>query len=110
MANALARYSSDGPFYAIDAMTDQQSMILRFPASPVVDEDPIVITGIGMGASLGSSREVVWQAVQAGKSGIRECRESDGIGSLRLPCGMVDWLERDPHNLKSILCAVRSFL
>jgi 3-oxoacyl-(acyl-carrier-protein) synthase len=83
-------------------MADPDSMILPFPGKPAVSEDPIVITGIGIAASLGATREEVWQGVQAGKSGIRTINESDGIGSLQLPCGMVDWLERDPHTLKSI--------
>lgn len=82
-------------------MLVQQSQILPFP-KPQVEDDPVVITGIGMGASVGATREEVWKAVQAGQSGIRLSCSDDGIGSLRLPCGMVDWLQRDPHTLKSI--------
>ncbi len=90
-------------------MTEPQSMILPFPhlgastptRRPVV-EDPIVITGIGIGASLGASREQVWQSIQRGDSGVRLTREGDRIGSLRLPCGMVDWVEDNPYSLKSI--------
>jgi 3-oxoacyl-(acyl-carrier-protein) synthase len=90
-------------------MTEPQSMILPFPQSNrrastlgSANVDPVVITGIGMGASLGSNREEVWQAIQRGESGVRLSRASDGIGSLRLPCGMVDWLEENPYSLKSI--------
>lgn len=98
-------------------MTERQSMILPFsrararvPQEPSVAarsdssvaEDPVVITGIGIGASLGSSREEVWQGIQTGRSGVRLTRASDDIGSLRLPCGMVDWLDKDPYSLKSI--------
>lgn len=78
--------------------------ILKFPSAGNDDEDPIVITGIGMGASLGADRESVWQNIQRGKSGIRVSRASDGVGELELPCGMVDWLPDDPQDdsLKSI--------
>lgn len=90
-------------------MAELQSMILPFPlsdlpartpAAPIAD--PIVITGIGIGASLGSHREQVWQAIQRGQSGVRLTRASDNIGSLRLPAGMVDWLDDNPYSLKSI--------
>ncbi len=90
-------------------MAEPQSMIFPFPlprantaAQRPVAEDPIVITGIGIGASLGSSREEVWKSIQRGESGVRLTRASDGIGSLRLPCGMVDWVEDNPYSLKSI--------
>ncbi len=90
-------------------MAEPQSMIFPFPnqSARIVDasergDDTIVITGIGIGASLGSSREEVWQSIQRGESGVRLTRASDGIGSLRLPCGMVDWLEDNPYSLKSI--------
>ena len=90
-------------------MADPQSMIVPFsrqaagkPSDGDPHQDPIVITGIGIGASLGKSREAVWQAIQRGDSGIRLTRASDGIGSLRLPCGMVDWLDDNPYSLKSI--------
>ncbi len=83
-------------------MTQKRSTTLRFPSPAAIAKDPIVITGIGIGASLGSSREEVWQGIQTGESGLRLTRDSDGIGSLRLPCGMVDWVEPDPYCLKSI--------
>ncbi|MCC7336001.1 MAG: beta-ketoacyl-[acyl-carrier-protein] synthase family protein [Pirellulaceae bacterium] len=90
-------------------MTEPQPNILPFPGVAARNpariegaEDPIVITGIGIGASLGASREEVWQGIQSGRSGVRLTRNSDRIGSLRLPCGMVDWLDDDPYSLKSI--------
>ncbi len=92
-------------------MTEPQSMILPFPTAQLgratervanMANDPIVITGIGIGASIGSSREEVWNGIQTGVSGVRLTRDSDGIGSLRLPCGMVDWLDKNPYSLKSI--------
>ncbi|MEM7475760.1 MAG: beta-ketoacyl-[acyl-carrier-protein] synthase family protein [Planctomycetota bacterium] len=82
-------------------MPSNSSETLQFP-TPVVEDDPIVITGVGLGTSLGSSREEVWQAIQTGKSGVRLTKEEDQIGPLRIPCAMVDWLDRDPNQLKSI--------
>ncbi len=79
--------------------------IIRFPERQAPDADPVVITGIGMGASVGSHREAVWQAIQTGRSGIRFTRPTDCVGSLRLPCAMVDWLPPKAPILKSIrLC------
>lgn len=83
-------------------MTDLDSSIIRFPSFVSPEEDPVVITGIGIGASLGSSRESVWQGVQQGRSGMRLTTESDPVNTLRIPCAMVDWLDRDPEVLKSI--------
>ncbi len=69
---------------------------------------PIVISGVGIAASLGGDRETVWRNIQAGRSGVRMTRESDDVGPLRLPCAMADCLPPEqPHarSLKSIrLC------
>ncbi|QDV26987.1 beta-ketoacyl-[acyl-carrier-protein] synthase family protein [Aureliella helgolandensis] len=83
-------------------MVQVASNILKFPHPQLVDEDPIVITGIGMAASLGADRETLWQNIQRGRSGIRMTEAADDVGPLRLPCGMVDWLGGDPQRLKSI--------
>lgn len=83
-------------------MTEPPRKILRFPQRPPADEDPIVITGIGLAASVGASRESVWKAVQSGRSGIRRTQASDRVGPLELPCGMVDWLPRRVRSLKSV--------
>jgi 3-oxoacyl-(acyl-carrier-protein) synthase len=42
-------------------------------------EEPIVITGIGMIASVGRTRESVWQAVREGRSGARRLEGLPGI-------------------------------
>ncbi len=83
-------------------MAGGNPVILRFPQRPAPLEDPIVITGIGIAASIGSSREAVWQNIQLGKSGLRRTQSSDRVGTLQMPCGMVDWLPPDDHSLKSI--------
>ena len=83
-------------------MASNSPVILRFPARSSPEEDPIVITGVGIASSLGSSREAVWQNIQLGKSGIRRTDARDGVGDLQLPCGMVDWLPTGSNSLKSI--------
>ncbi len=83
-------------------MASNSPVILRFPDRVSPEEDPIVITGVGIASSLGSSRESVWQNIQIGKSGIRRTNASDGVGDLQLPCGMVDWLPEGSQSLKSI--------
>lgn len=87
-------------------MTEPAPTILRFPSRPT-DEDPIVITGIGIAASVGASRESVWKAVQTGRSGIRMTHAGDHVGSLELPCGMVDWLPQNKTSLKSVQISER---
>jgi 3-oxoacyl-(acyl-carrier-protein) synthase len=87
-------------------MPDPAPTILRFPSRPA-EEDPIVITGIGIAASVGASRESVWKAVQVGRSGIRLTHAGDHVGSLELPCGMVDWLPQNSNSLKSVQISER---
>ena len=88
-------------------MTAADPVILRLPNRHSADEDPIVITGIGIAASVGDNRESVWQAVQEGRSGIRLTNADDAVGPLELPCGMVDWLPKDVGSLKSIQISQR---
>lgn len=85
------------------------SNILKFPSSQIVDDDPIVITGIGIACSLGSGREQVWEEIQRGVSGVRLTRESDPVGSLRVPAAMVDWLDdaSDDSNLPGSIKSIR---
>lgn len=86
-------------------MPESPSSILPFPEPFGVDEDPIVISGIGLSTCLGSSRESVWDAIQTGRSGIRRTNSNDPVAALEIPCGMVDWLpdsaDADP-SIKSI--------
>lgn len=68
-------------------------------------DDPIVISGVGIAASLGQTREEVWRSVQQGRSGVRLTTPKDGVGQLRLPCAMADWLPVGDPRLRSIrLC------
>lgn len=67
--------------------------------------EPIVITGIGMLASVGLNRESVWRAVRAGRSGVRSLSGLPGIPDGLLVGAPVD-IEPDlPGQLKAItLC------
>lgn len=77
--------------------------LLRFEsAARRQSHDPIVISGVGIAASLGSDRETVWRNIQAGRSGVRLTRESDDIGPLRLPCAMADCLPPEPPHTRSL--------
>ena len=82
-------------------MPHSEPQILRFP-SPQVDEDPVVITGVGLCASVGKSREEVWKAVQEGRSGVRLTNKNDPVAGLELPCAMIDWTTPKANELKSI--------
>ena len=77
---------------------------LRFQS----DEDPIVITGIGMIASVGDRREDVWRAVRNGKSGVRWLEGLDGIPDGLLIGAPVDIQPEHPGQLKVITLALQS--
>ena len=81
----------------------ESAPVLPMPGLPN-DDDPVVITGIGIGTSLGRGREKVWQGIQQGLSGVRMTTAEDGLGDIYLPCAMVDWLT-PTKELKSIRMA-----
>ncbi|HEY1603759.1 MAG TPA: beta-ketoacyl-[acyl-carrier-protein] synthase family protein [Pirellulales bacterium] len=66
------------------------------------DREPIVITGIGMIASVGKDRESVWHAVQQGHSGVRSLRGMAGIPDDLLIAATVDVPLGRPGELKTI--------
>ena len=70
--------------------------------------EPIVITGIGMIASVGNDRESVWRAVREGASGVRLVGQADGMPeSLRIAAPVT--IEADePGRLKVISQALRA--
>ncbi|MEM8733323.1 MAG: beta-ketoacyl-[acyl-carrier-protein] synthase family protein, partial [Planctomycetota bacterium] len=82
-------------------MPNDDLILLPFP-TPKVEEDPIVITGIGLATSVGATREETWQALQEGKSGVRLTESRDPVGPLRIPAAMIDWLPENDASLKSI--------
>jgi 3-oxoacyl-(acyl-carrier-protein) synthase len=68
-------------------------------------DDAVVITGIGVIASIGRSREAVWQAVQQGHSGVRRLTGVTGIPDGMLLGATVDIEGEFPGQLKNIpLC------
>jgi 3-oxoacyl-(acyl-carrier-protein) synthase len=68
-------------------------------------DEPIVITGIGMIASVGHDREAVWQAVRQGRSGARKLSGLPGIPDGLLIGAPVDIEPEIAGQLKAItLC------
>lgn len=64
--------------------------------------EPIVITGIGLIASLGDDRETVWQRVRDGRSGIRSLRGITDVPES-ISIGAPVTIERDfPGQLKAV--------
>jgi len=72
------------------------------PAPTTGDCEPIVITGIGMIASVGKDRESVWRAVRHGRSGARALRGMAEIPDDLLIAATVDVPARQPGELKTI--------
>jgi 3-oxoacyl-(acyl-carrier-protein) synthase len=68
-------------------------------------DEPIVITGIGLIASVGHDRETVWQAVRNGRSGARHLHGFPGIPDGVMLGALVDIEPEQPGELKTItLC------
>ena len=68
--------------------------------------DPIVISGIGMIASVGDDRESVWQAVRDGVSGVRSVGRADAMPeSLKIAAPVLHKPE-EPGRLKVISLAL----
>ncbi|HOM15765.1 MAG TPA: beta-ketoacyl-[acyl-carrier-protein] synthase family protein [Thermoguttaceae bacterium] len=65
-------------------------------------DDPVVITGIGLIASVGCDRETVWKAVREGRSGARWLEGIDGIPDRWLIGAPVDLTPVRPGELKVI--------
>lgn len=64
--------------------------------------EPVVITGIGLIASLGADRETVWQGVREGRSGIRSLSGLTDVPAS-ISIGAPVAVERDfPGQLKSV--------
>jgi 3-oxoacyl-(acyl-carrier-protein) synthase len=70
--------------------------------------EPIVITGIGMIASVGNDRESVWQAVRAGKSGVRVLEGLSGIPDGLFLGAPVDIDPPQPRQMKATTLALKA--
>jgi 3-oxoacyl-(acyl-carrier-protein) synthase len=71
------------------------------------DSERVVITGLGIATSVGSTREEVWQAVRHGQSGIGRIYGVLGIPDGLIPAAMIDLPEDPAHpgRLKTVpLC------
>lgn len=62
--------------------------------------DPVVITGIGLTASVGDDRESVWRAVREGRSAMRRLTGLPGIPDGMLIGAPVDIHVSEPNELK----------
>ena len=80
----------------------------RPPLRLTSDEDPVVITGIGMITSVGHRREEVWRAVRNGTSGVRRLEGLEGIPDGLLIGAPVDIHPEYPGQLKVITLALQS--
>ncbi|MEK6234983.1 MAG: beta-ketoacyl-[acyl-carrier-protein] synthase family protein, partial [Planctomycetales bacterium] len=68
-------------------------------------KEPVVITGIGMAASVGADRESVWQALRRGESGVRRIRGMKGIPDDLFLGAPIDFQPDPPERLKVLdLC------
>ncbi len=67
--------------------------------------DPIVITGIGIIASVGGDRESVWEAVRQGRSGVRSLTGLTGIPDHLMIGAPVDIEPDFPGQLKAVKLA-----
>ncbi len=70
--------------------------------SATEEHDAVVITGIGLIASVGSNRESVWRAVRHGVSGVRRLTGLDGIPDGLLLGATADVELDEPGQLKPI--------
>jgi 3-oxoacyl-[acyl-carrier-protein] synthase II len=70
--------------------------------------EPIVITGIGMVASVGNDRESVWQAVREGVSGVRHVGHADGMPDCLRIAAPVSHEPEEPGRLKVISLALQA--
>lgn len=86
-------------------MLRQKNVAVMRESRPLMNSDPIVITGVGVLSPNGASREAYFSAISEGRSGVRALTHFDP-GSL--PCriaGEVDFdpaLWVDPKNLRHV--------
>ena len=72
------------------------------------EDDPVVITGIGMIASVGNNRESVWEAVRNGTSGVRRLEGLQGIPDGLILGAPVHVEPEYPGQLKVITLALKA--
>lgn len=92
-----------------DGMTPKQGpTVYRLPQAERRDNDPIVITGVGMITSLGQDRESVWQSIQRGRSGVQRLHGLIGIPDDLLLGARADVELEFPGQLKSTALALKA--
>ncbi len=70
--------------------------------------EPVVITGVGLIASVGDTREAVWKAVRHGQSGIKRQQRQTNIPVDDLCAATVDIPSPRPGRLKAITLTERA--
>src|SRR5262245_54913591 len=73
-----------------------------------MQDDSIVVTGIGLVTSLGLDRESTWRAVQLGESRVRPLQGLQGIPDGELYAATVDLPEMEPGMLKVVPLCLRA--
>ena len=70
--------------------------------------EPIVITGIGIMASVGETREQVWQAIRQGRSGVKHLTGLTAIPDNLLVGASLDIESEIPNQIKTITMCERT--
>lgn len=65
----------------------------------------VVVTGVGLCASLGKSREAVWNAVRSGECGVRHLPPHPMLKGLPLVGAWADIAPLQPGEMKNLTCA-----
>ena len=79
---------------------------IPFPTKDM--HDPVVITGIGLVTSTGSSREAVWESAKCGKSGVKRLVGLEGIPDGLVVAATIDAPQQEGRRLKVIELALRA--
>lgn len=93
--------------HAADAARGQgkDARLPRHPRHYPLEHDPIVVTGLGVIASVGDDTEAVWQAIQRGQSGVRPLTGLAGVPDGLLIGAPVDAVLPRPGEIKVVrLC------
>lgn len=94
------------PFHLLNASTADGVFAWDFPvAQRRPSEDRVVITGIGIVASIGRNREAVWHAIQRGDCGVKRLTGVPGLPDGLILGATVEAEGEFPGQLKNIpLC------
>jgi len=92
--------------HRLSAQTNRRLRI--YPPPRPGEPEPVVITGIGMIASVGHDREAVWRAVRRGESGVRRLANVPGYPSHLRIGAVVEIPPEVPGQLKVTTLGLRA--